>query len=284
MAWHHIDAPTKRSLSWMEQKVHDLLWEGLTPEQIAVKCKRPLRKGWSLSGDAPDSIYDIMSRIREKGHELPVINNKEDEDVKYTDKQKEKALQLYEQGMKLSEIASKLKINYKTLCKWVSDYKKQKAKEEEEMWNQAFEDSKLDALCEDGTPPCEVTPDTDMEEYEKAWAEYEAKKEEPASAATDTDSGEKHFGNVSDPIIPENIEPVKSRYFSADTITAIEDKIAVLSAEQNKITERMLNKYAAIDKINASIAEDDALNCGIQFRIDELKADLDVIRGGVVSE
>ena len=69
MAWHHIDAPTKRSLDWIEKKVHDLLWGGLTPEEIAVKCRKPMKKGWSLTGDAPDSIYDIMSRIREKGRQ-----------------------------------------------------------------------------------------------------------------------------------------------------------------------------------------------------------------------
>ena len=283
MAWHHIDVPKKRSLDWIEKKVHDYLWGGLTPEQVALKCRKPLKKGWSLTGDAPDSIYDIMSRIREKGHELPMIINKEDESMqKYTYKQKEKALQLVEQGTKLSEIASDLKINYKTLCKWVSDYKKQKA----ELEAQIDEGSKavLADAEEDEMLPCEVYPDTDMEEYNKAWAEKLAKKEEPASAATDTDSMVESFGKESTDIIPENIPAVKGRYFSTDTITAIEDKIAVLSAEQNKITERMLNKYAAIDKINASIAEDDALNCGIQFRIDELKADLEVIRGGVVGE
>ena len=214
MAWHHIDAPTKRSLDWIEQKVHGLLWEGLTPEQVALKCRKPLKKGWSLSGDAPDSIYDIMSRIREKGHELPVINNKEDEDVqKYTDKQKEKAIQLFEQGMKPMAIAEKMKINYKTLCKWVSDYKKQKvefeARIDEGSKAELADDFDPYEFMSAETPPVVVNADTDIDALEKAWAEYEAKKE-PAQAATCTDSESESLGKNSDPIITENTEIVKA--------------------------------------------------------------------------
>lgn len=243
----------------MEKKVHDYLWGGLTPEEIAVKCRKPLKKGWSLSGDAPDSIYDIMSRIREKGHELPVIKNKEDENVKYTDKQKEKALQLVEQGMKLSEIASKLKINYKTLCKWVSDYKK---KAEFEGSNAVLADITEDGWTEDGinryncwddTLPCEVTPDTDMEEYNKAWAEKLAKKEEPASAATDTDSESESLGKNSEPIITENTEIVKALpevlpSVIFDAILEKKDAVLKMIAAEEQLLKSLYADLAVLDE------------------------------------
>lgn len=319
-----INAPAIRPLSPNEQKVYSLLRLGFEPKEIAEQIKMPLSCSWkSNSHDvSPDTVLGIIADIRAKGHDIPDFNE-EDDNMKYTAKQKQKALKLFDEGMSPPEIARRLKINYKSVSRWTCDYKKQKTEAEAEMWSQAFEDSKVDAMIEEGKLPCEVTPDTDMEEYEKAWAEklakedddfdpcemmlaetppvvvnadtdiealekaweeYETKKEEPAQAVTCTDSKEESFGKESTDIIPENLPAVKSRYFSVDTVTAIEDKIAVLSAEQNKITGRMLKKYAAIDKINASIAEDDALNCGIQFRIDELKADLKIIRGGVVSE
>lgn len=289
MAWHHIDVPKKRSLDWIEKKVHDYLWGGLTPEQVALKCRKPLKKGWSLTGDAPDSIYDIMSRIREKGHELPVIINKEDESMqKYTDKQKNKALSLFDDGMKPSEIATKLKINYKTVSKWTCDYKKQKAEFEaliEEGSKAEFADD-FDP-CEfmsAETPPIVVNADTDIETLQKAWAEYEATKEEPASAATDTDSMVESFGKESTDIIPENIEPVKSRYFSDDACEAIVERLNLLYGELDEISMQMIKKIEAIEKINASIDELDSVACGIQFRIQELEADLVVIAGGVVGE
>lgn len=58
-----------------------------------------------------------------------------------------------------------------------------------------------------------------------------SKKEEPASAATDTDSGGKHFGNVSDPIITENTEIVKALPEALPTVVfdaILEKKDAVL--------------------------------------------------------
>lgn len=188
------------------------MWEGLTPEEIAVKCRKPLKKGWSLTGDAPDSIYDIMSRIREKGHELPVIINKEDEDVKYTDKQKHKAAQLFSQGMKPMKISEELGIPYKTVSKWTCAFKKQEA---------------LDIIA--------------------------SKKEEPAQAATCTDSESESLGKNSDPIITENTEIVKALPEALPTVVfdaILEKKDAVLKmiAAEEQLLKSLYADLAVLDE------------------------------------
>lgn len=213
--WHHIDAPLFRPLTPNEQKVYSLLRMGYTPKEVARQLHMPYGDEFfcNVHDVTCDTVRHLITSIREKGWEIPQENEEEDEDVqKYTDKQKEKALQLFEQGMKPMAIAEKMKIKYKTVSKWTCDYKKQKAE--------------LDALIENGsnseladdfgpcemmlaeTPPVVVNADTDIDALEKAWAEYEAKKE-PASAATDTDSKSESLGKNSEPIILENTEIVK---------------------------------------------------------------------------
>ena len=92
------------------------------------------------------------------------------------------------------------------------------------------------------------------------------------------------FGKESTDIIPENIEPVKSRYFSDDACEAIVERLNLLYGELDDVSMQMIKKIEAIKKINASIDELDSVACGIQFRIQELEADLIVIAGGVVIE
>lgn len=180
--WHHIDAPTVRSLNPNEQKVYSLLRMGYTPKEVARQLHMPYGDEFfcNVHDVTCDTVRHLITSIREKGWEIPQENEEEDEDVqKYTDKQKEKALQLFEQGMKPMAIAEKMRIKYKTVSKWTCDYKKQKAE--------------LDAV--------------DLVENE--CAEIKAQKEEPASAATDTDSESESLGKNSDIIIPENTEIVK---------------------------------------------------------------------------
>lgn len=109
-------------------------------------------------------------------------------------------------------------------------------------------------------------------------------KKEPASAATDTDSMVESFGKESTDIIPGNISAVKGRYFSDDACEAIVERLNMLYGEVDEISMQMIKKIEAIKKINASIDELDSVACGIQFRIQELEADLVVITGGVVGE
>lgn len=265
--WHHIDIPTVRPLTPNEQKVYSLLRMGYTAKEVARQLHMPYGDEFfcNVHDVTCDTVRHLITSIREKGWDIPEKENEEGEDLnnKYTDKQRDKALELIDSGMTQAEVAKKLKISRQTISLWVVMRRKQ------EQLEQNIEEGSKAELAE--TVPKELVVNKD-------------KKEEPASAATDTDSGEKHFGNVSAPIIPENIEPVKSRYFSDDTIMAIEDKLQMLYAELDDVADRMQKKYMAIDKINASIAEDDAICSGIQFRIDELEADLDVIRGGVVCD
>lgn len=318
-----INAPAVRPLSPNEQKVYSLLRLGFEPKEIAEQIKMPLSCSWkSNSHDvSPDTVLGIIADIRAKGHDIPDFN--EEDTMKYTEKQKQKALKLFDEGMAVPEIARRLKINYKSVSRWTCDHKKQKAEAEAEMWSKAFEDSKVDAMIEEGKLPCEVTPDTDMEEYEKAWAEklakedddfdpcemmlaetppvvvnadtdiealekaweeYETQKEEPAQAATCTDSKEESFGKESTDIIPENLPAVKSRYFSDDTCAAVAEKLNLLYAELDDISAQILKKREAIKKINASIDELDSIACGVHFRIREMENDLVVIAGGVMSE
>lgn len=267
--WHHIDVPLFRPLTPNEQKVYSLLRMGYTPGEIAKKIHMPSGDEFfcNVHDVTCDTVRHLITSIREKGWDIPEKSNENEEDEnlsnKYTKKQRDKALELIDSGMTQAEVAKKLKISRQTISLWVVMRRKQ------EQLEQNIEEGSKAKLAE--TAPEELVVNKD-------------KKEEPASAATDTDSGEKHFGNVSAPIIPENIEPVKSRYFSDGTIMAIEKEIAALSAKQEKVIDRMLNKYAAIEKISASIAVDDAECNGIQLQIDVLKDDLCVIRGGVVGE
>lgn len=244
-----INAPTVRPLSPNEQKVYSLLRMGYTPKEVARQLHMPYGDEFfcNVHDVTCDTVRHLITSIREKGWEIPQENEEEEEEdvQKYTIKQKEKALQLFEQGMKPTEIAEKLKIPYKTVSKWTCAYNKQK----------------LLSLAAD-----------------------EDKKEEPASAATDTDSESESFGKESTDIIPENIPAVKGRYFSDDTCEAVKDKLHLLYAEIDEVSNRMRRKYEAIEKINASIAEDDAICSSIQFRIDELEADLVIIAGGVIGE
>lgn len=284
--WHHIDVPMVRPLTPNEQKVYSLLRMGYTAKEVARQLHMPYGDEFfcNVHDVTCDTVRHLITSIREKGWDIPEKENEEGEDMqKYTNKQKEKVYKLYDEGKAPKEISIKMKLPYKSVWKWCDTYKKQK------QFEQNIEDGSKATLADmEGHPvPTAETNPQEMvisaEEHNEIHS-YKDKKEEPASAATDTDSGEKHFGNVSAPIIPENIEPVKSRYFSDDTITAIEEKIAALSAKQEKVIDRMLNKYAAIEKISASIAVDDAECNRIQLQIDGLKDDLDVICGGVIGE
>lgn len=265
--WHHIDVPMVRPLTPNEQKVYSLLRMGYTAKEVARQLHMPYGDEFfcNVHDVTCDTVRHLITSIREKGWDIPEKENEESEDLnnKYTDKQRDKALELIDSGMTQAEVAKKLKISRQTISLWVVMRRKQ------EQLEQNIEEGSKAELAE--TAPKELVVNKD-------------KKEEPASAATDTDSGEKHFGNVSAPIIPENIEPVKSRYFSDDTITAIEEKLDVLYAAQSKVIDRMINKYEAIEKINASIAKDDEECNSIQLRIQVLEEDLAVIAGGVIGE
>lgn len=287
--WHHIDAPAVRSLNPNEQKVYSLLRMGYTPKEVARQLHMPYGDEFfcNVHDVTCDTVRHLITSIREKGWEISENEDEEDKDVaKYTEKQKEKVYKLYDEGKTPKEISIKMKLPYKSVWKWCDTYKKKK------QFEQNIEEGSNAELADDfdpcemmlaETPPVVVNADTDIDALEKAWAEYEAKKE-PAQAATCTDSESESFGKESTDIIPENLPIVKERYFSDDTCEAVKDKLHLLYAEIDEVSNRMRRKYEAIEKINASIAEDDAICSSIQFRIDELEADLVIIAGGVIGE
>ena len=141
------------------------------------------------------------------------------------------AWHLFEQGMKPMAIAEKLKIKYKTVSKWTCDYKKQKAE--------------LDAV--------------DLVENE--CAEIKAQKEEPASAATDTDSESESLGKNSDPIITENADVVKALPEALPTVifdAILEKKDAVLkmiAAEE----QHLKSLYADLAVLDEFICREDVV-------------------------
>ena len=264
--WHHIDAPPVRPLTPNEQKVYSLLRMGYTPKEVARQLHMPYGDEFfcNVHDVTCDTVRHLITSIREKGWEIPQENEEEGEDVqKYTDKQKEKAVELVDSGMAQAEVAKKLKISRQTISLWVVMRRKQ------EQFEQNIDEGSKAELAE--TVPEEFVVNKD-------------KKEEPASAATDTDSMVESFGKESTDIIPENIPAVKGRYFSDDTCEAIVERLKLLYGELDEISMQMIKKIEAIKKINASIDELDSVACGIQFRIQELEADLVVIAGGVVNE
>lgn len=257
--WHHIDAPTVRPLTPNEQKVYSLLRMGYTPKEVARQLHMPYGDEFfcNVHDVTCDTVRHLITSIREKGWEIPQENEEEDEDVqKYTDKQKEKALELVDSGMTQAEVAKKLKISRQTISLWVVMRRKQ------EQLEQNIEEGSKAELADDfdpcemmlaETPPVVVNADTDIEALQEAWAEYEAKKEEPASAATDTDSKSESLGKNSEPIIPENTEIVKALPEALPTVVfdaILEKKDAVLKmiADEEQHLKSLYADLAVLDE------------------------------------
>lgn len=200
-----INAPTVRSLNPNEQKVYSLLRMGYTPKEVARQLHMPYGDEFfcNVHDVTCDTVRHLITSIREKGWEISE-NEEEDEDVqKYTDKQKEKVYKLYDEGKTPKEISIKLKLPYKNVWKWCDTYKKQNAQE--------FTKAELADMEGHPVPTAETSPQEmviSAEEHTEIH-QFKDKKEEPVSAATDTDSESEPLGKNSDPIITENAEVVK---------------------------------------------------------------------------
>ena len=77
-----IDAPPVRSLSANEKIVYQFLKEGYTPQEIGERMKIPVGRGFFQDNvhDVPnDTVCLLISKIREKGWNIPNDNKEEAE-------------------------------------------------------------------------------------------------------------------------------------------------------------------------------------------------------------
>lgn len=207
---------------------------------------------------------------------------------KYTAAQKAEVIKLYKSGMKTGQIAIKMKgVNPKTIASWITEYRKSTefAIENSKPLADSLEKENEEALIEESsnatladdfdpcemmlaeTPPIVVNADTDIKALQKAWDEYETKqKNEPAQAATCTDSGVENLDSISTPIINEKTEVVK-RVFSESILDATYKLICDKQNEILAYNKKLEDMYKAQDTINSRI---DATNDMIMYAEQEL--------------
>lgn len=246
-----IDAPAKRSLSPTEKKVYNLLQGGNTPKEVAQITRLPYGAESTFCFDPTiPTIKNIITAIREKGWEIPEPNkNKEEIEMpKYTAAQKAEVIELYKSGMKTGQIANKMKnINPKTIASWITEYRK----------------STEFAI-----------------EISKPLADSLEKENEPAQAATCTDSGVENIGNVSTPIINEKVEVVK-RVFSESILDAAYKLICDKQNEILAYNKKLEGMYKALETINARIAATDDMILYAEQELDRLWEDYAALCGEV---
>lgn len=166
---------------------------------------------------------------------------------KYTAAQKAEVIKLYKSGMKTGQIVIKMKgVNPKTIATWITEYRKS-----------------TEFAIENAKP----------------LADSLEKENEPAQAATCTDSGVENIGNVSTPIINEKTEVVK-RVFSESILDATYKLICDKQNEILAYNKKLEDMYKAQDTINNRI---DATNDMIMYaeqELDRLWEDYAALCGG----
>lgn len=243
-----IDAPAKRPLTPNEKKVYDLLRKGYTPQEVAREIHMPLGDEFfcNVHDVTCDTVRHLITSIREKGY---TINEEEKPMPKYTAAQKAEVIKLYKSGMKTGQIANKMKnINPKTIASWITEYRKS-----------------TEFAIENARP----------------LADSLEKENEPAQAATCTDSGVENIGNVSTPIINEKTEVVKSRAYSDLTISAVYDAITHKRCEIANLTREIDRRFAAIDKVKEMIGRLDNIRAYAEFELDTMLEDYSAMCGEV---
>lgn len=195
-----IETPAKRSLTPNEQRVYELLQEGLEPLEVARKLHMALRiSNLANRHDVPpDTVMGLIASIREKGREIPKINKEEDtmaKGQKTSPEKRDEVKSLRAEGRSqrvISEITGVPQATVQRICSELGKTKEEPAPSANDTSSNSNEEniSTINIVPEipadvnpcdeisDENFCCEVTGDTDMEAYladrEKFFAERRA--------------------------------------------------------------------------------------------------------------
>ena len=217
-----IDAPPVRSLSANEKMVYQFLKEGYTPQEIGERMKIPVGRGFFEDNvhDVPnDTVCLLISKIREKGWNIPNDNKEEAEmpRITLTEEDKRSIVTAYQAGATAKELAEKYGVAKGTIWNIVSEWKKR--------------------------GETALSGETEIET-----------KEEPATAATETGSEQEICNDIPADIIPENHGDVKSESENAEPLIP-QAVIEACWARVDDLRHQIAAEQAVIDDWERQIAE-----------------------------
>ena len=215
-----IDAPPVRSLSANEKMVYQFLKEGYTPQEIGERMKIPVGRGFFQDNvhDVPnDTVCLLISKIREKGWNIPNDNKEEDEMQKLTEENKRIIITANSAGATVTSLAEKYNVSKTAIYNVIKDF------------NNRGETA--------------LSGETEIET-----------KEEPATAATETGSEQEICDNIPADIIPENHEDVKPE--SKENIPIIPESVLEACRERRLNLQKDIEDFeASIDDWKRQIEE-----------------------------
>ena len=217
-----IDTPPVRSLSANEKMVYQFLTEGYTPQEIGERMKIPVGRGFFEDNvhDVPnDTVCLLISKIREKGWNIPNDNKEEDEmaRITLTEEDKRSIVTANQAGATAKELAEKYGVAKGTIWNIVSEWKKR--------------------------GETALSGETEIET-----------KEEPATAATETGSEQEIVEAIPADIIPENPEDVKPESENAEPLIP-QSVIEACWGRIDDLRNQIAAEQAVIDDWERQIAE-----------------------------
>ena len=247
-----IDAPPVRSLSANEKMVYQFLKEGYTPQEIGERMKIPVGRGFFEDNvhDVPnDTVCLLISKIREKGWNIPNDNKEEDEmprPSRFSAEEKRSIVTEYKAGATMTKIAEKYGASKSMIHYIVQDYKEHG----EAAFAPAITDEELERAYGNDAPCYEGTGDTDMEAYMA-----DRNKKEPATAATETGSEQEICDDIPADIIPETEENVKPESEENAEPLIPQSVIGACWGRINDLRNQIAAEQAVIDDWERQIAE-----------------------------
>ena len=216
-----IDAPPVRSLSANEKMVYQFLKEGYTPQEIGERMKIPVGRGFFEDNvhDVPnDTVCLLISKIREKGWNIPNDNKEEDEMQKLTEENKRSIITANSAGATVTSLAEKYNVSKSAIYNVIKDF------------NNRGETA--------------LSGETEVET-----------KEEPATAATETGSEQEIFEAIPADIIPETEENVKPESEENDEPLIPQSVIEACWGRIDDLRNQIAQEQAVIDDWERQIAE-----------------------------
>ena len=216
-----IDTPPVRSLSANEKMVYRFLKEGYTPQEIGERMKIPVGRGFFQDNvhDVPnDTVCLLISKIREKGWNIPNDNKEEDEMQKLTEENKRSIITANSAGATVTSLAEKYNVSKSAIYNVIKDF------------NNRGETA--------------LSGETEVET-----------KEEPATAATETGSEQEICEDIPADIIPETEENVKPESEENDEPLIPQSVIEACWGRIDDLRNQIAAEQAAIDDWERQIAE-----------------------------
>lgn len=216
-----IDAPPVRSLSANEKMVYQFLKEGYTPQEIGERMKIPVGRGFFEDNvhDVPnDTVCLLISKIREKGWNIPNDNKEEAEMQKLTEENKRSIVTANSAGATVTSLAEKYNVSKSAIYNVIKDFNKR--------------------------GETALSGETEVET-----------KEEPATAATETGSEQEICEDIPTDIIPETEENVKPESEENDEPLIPQSVIEACWGRIDDLRNQIAAEQAVIDDWERQIAE-----------------------------